>query len=321
MQKQTLVVAATVSAKFDDGIDYINIRCNSGGAGGAPFVAEKSNPNAGHRRKRDLSPASTARDDDDGGGGGDDDGGGGGGGGGGGASSSLSPAAGDKAACSAQAVYHQLVALYSEAMHNTRLLKSHEVSWEAVLPIDLEFNKVGVWGGAALDRSQEEVLHWELPGQVWSTLYYVLSGAHEQKASASPKLGGECYSGKPLRNDFDLWHETPQSRDAVHSLVEKWVALLKASECIVPAGPGSQVSRATLMEAITYAIVGVHVSTKKASLTIHPSWNLDVGESIEIGPLKFDDHVVRIKLSKFTIEIKRLDHLSEPVIALEKTGQ
>lgn len=41
----------------------------------------------------------------------------------------------DKAACSAQAVYHQLVALYSEAMHNARLLKSHEVSWEAVLPI------------------------------------------------------------------------------------------------------------------------------------------------------------------------------------------
>ena len=57
--------------------------------------------------------------------------------------------------------------------------------------------------------------------------------------------------------------------------------------------PGSQVSRATLMEAITYAIVGVHVSTKKASLTVHPSWNLNVGESIEIGPLKFDDHVVK----------------------------
>lgn len=35
-----------------------------------------------------------------------------------------------------------------------------------------------------------QALHWDLPGQVWSTLYYVLSGAHEQKASASPKLGG-----------------------------------------------------------------------------------------------------------------------------------
>lgn len=225
-----------------------------------------------------------------------------------------------KAVCSAQAVYHQLVALYSETMHNKRLLKSHEVSWEAVLPIDLEFEKLDAWG--SLDRSHGyEAEHWDLPAQVWSTLYYVLSGAQEHKASAVPTLGEECYNGKPLRNDFDLWHETPQSRQGVTSLVEKWIALLQASECIVVhAGTRAQVSRATLMEAITYAIVGVHVSTKKASLTVHPSWNLKSGESIEIGPLKFDDHVVRIKLSKYTIEVTRLDHLSEPVLALEKDG-
>ena len=76
----------------------------------------------------------------------------------------------------------------------------------------------------------------------------------------------------------------------MRSLVEKWVALLKASECIVPSGAGSQLSRAILMEAISYAIVGVHISTKKASLTVHPSWNLNAGESIEIGPLKFVRH-------------------------------
>jgi hypothetical protein len=216
------------------------------------------------------------------------------------------------AECAVRDVLFQLIDLHRKAVTSGRLLKSHETSWGKVLPINLNFAKIGEWGD---DRP------WTLPAQVWATMYYVLAGAEEAKASKEAKLGEECYNGKPLRNEFDLWHESPTDRTMVMSLVDKWIALLTSSECIVATGSRhTEVSRASLMEAIAYAIVGVHVSTKSQSLTVHPSWNLNSGESIEIGPLKFDDHQVRLKLSRYKMDVTRLDHLSEPVLALETVG-
>ena len=217
--------------------------------------------------------------------------------------------------CQIQRAVRAVIEEHRSATREASLIKSHEVGWSKLWPVDIRLRKQQTWSGVASQESE-----WRLERLLFPTLYYLLSvmESHTQTEGAA---AGDCFAGPPRRSDTGLWTALPEDRKGVDDLFNSWTSIIHEGKCDQDVdGKVVGLSAQQFMQAFSFAIVGLRINKASHSMKIHPSWDLLAGESISITNVNFHEHRLSVRIDADYIEISRQDRLTEPLYVVPKRG-
>eukprot|EP00035_Acanthoeca_spectabilis_P011025 m.194343 g.194343 ORF g.194343 m.194343 type:complete len:620 (+) comp15205_c0_seq4:71-1930(+) len=179
------------------------------------------------------------------------------------------------------------------------LLKSHELSWGALWPLQL--------------KATESLQHRPWNGQIAAGLasfYYLLSALDLQKHGEDehPSDGG-CYVGTALRLAAEM-PPHPTSLKALNGYIRDWAHILRHGGCKIASDDG-QLEPFRVVRSVAFGLLGLHLNPGGKTLYVADSTDLPPGLTITVGPIEFNDHKIELSLTHNSITLVRQDTLSE----------
>mmetsp|Transcript_7416 Transcript_7416/g.19049 ORF Transcript_7416/g.19049 Transcript_7416/m.19049 type:complete len:657 (+) Transcript_7416:39-2009(+) len=183
------------------------------------------------------------------------------------------------------------------------LLKSHELAWSKLWPLQLK--ATGVSG------------HKPWSGQLSATLasfYYLLTALDlkldlkQHGDDAHPSDGG-CFVGTALRLASEM-PASPTDLTSLNEYIAQWTHVLRQGGCKLASKDGALVPF-RVVRAVAFGLLGVHVNPGGKTLYVADSTDFPRGLTVTVGPIHFNDHKIELSLTQKEITVLRLDTLSE----------